>query len=194
MQSTSQKKASCSEYTRKSGVPSLHVPLSAYQDCGPLPSFLQPRAWERRGNERGRGLYLQTVLAVLPASGEILGCAMQEPGCRARQPHRVNAGTNAAGVCSGRTGEHQRRVGSRLICAGAVRSWPSPRCPPLGCACQPWQSCSFDPGPARIWLGFRCYRSAPKLRYRCKVVASGSDALVEQASSDALVEQASDEP
>jgi len=37
------------------------------------------------GNERGRGLYLQTVLAVLPHSGEVLGCAMQEPGCRVSQ-------------------------------------------------------------------------------------------------------------
>ena len=37
------------------------------------------------GNERRRGLYLQTVLAVLPHSGEVLGCAMQEPGCRVSQ-------------------------------------------------------------------------------------------------------------
>ena len=38
------------------------------------------------GNERGRGLYLQTVLAVLPQSGEVLGCAMQEPFVRTRAP------------------------------------------------------------------------------------------------------------
>jgi hypothetical protein len=31
------------------------------------------------GNERGRGLYVQTVLAVLPESGEVLGCSIQEP-------------------------------------------------------------------------------------------------------------------
>jgi hypothetical protein len=38
------------------------------------------------GNERGRGLYLQTVLAVLPESGEVLGCAMQEPFVRTPAP------------------------------------------------------------------------------------------------------------
>jgi hypothetical protein len=38
------------------------------------------------GNERGRGLYLQTVLAVLPESGEVLGCAMQEPFVRIPAP------------------------------------------------------------------------------------------------------------
>jgi Transposase DNA-binding len=38
------------------------------------------------GNERGRGLYLQTVLAVLPHSGEVLGCAMQEPFVRKPAP------------------------------------------------------------------------------------------------------------
>ena len=38
------------------------------------------------GNERGRGLYLQTVLAVLPQSGEVLGCAMQEPFVRTPAP------------------------------------------------------------------------------------------------------------
>src|SRR5437763_434292 len=38
------------------------------------------------GNERGRGLYLQTVLAVLPHSGEVLGGAMQEPFVRKPAP------------------------------------------------------------------------------------------------------------
>jgi hypothetical protein len=38
------------------------------------------------GNERGRGLYLQTVLAVLPERGEVLGCAMQEPFVRSPAP------------------------------------------------------------------------------------------------------------
>ena len=38
------------------------------------------------GNERGRGLYLQTVLAVLPESGEVLGCAIQEPFVRTPAP------------------------------------------------------------------------------------------------------------
>ena len=38
------------------------------------------------GNERGRGLYVQTVLAVLPHSGEVLGCAMQEPFVRKPAP------------------------------------------------------------------------------------------------------------
>jgi hypothetical protein len=38
------------------------------------------------GNERGRGLYLQTVLAVLPENGEVLGCAMQEPFVRKPAP------------------------------------------------------------------------------------------------------------
>jgi hypothetical protein len=38
------------------------------------------------GNEGGRGLYLQTLLAVLPASGEVLGCALQEPFVRTPAP------------------------------------------------------------------------------------------------------------
>jgi Transposase DNA-binding len=38
------------------------------------------------GNERGRGLYVQTVLAVLPETGEVLGCAMQEPFVRTPAP------------------------------------------------------------------------------------------------------------
>jgi hypothetical protein len=38
------------------------------------------------GNERGRGLYLQTVLAVMPNSGEVLGCALQEPWVRTPAP------------------------------------------------------------------------------------------------------------
>jgi hypothetical protein len=38
------------------------------------------------GNERGRGLYLQTALAVLPEQGEVLGCAMQEPFVRTPAP------------------------------------------------------------------------------------------------------------
>lgn len=40
------------------------------------------------GNERGRGLYLQTVLAVAPESSEVLGCAMQEPFVRTPAPAR----------------------------------------------------------------------------------------------------------
>lgn len=38
------------------------------------------------GNERGRGLYLQTMLAVLPESGAVLGCAQQEPFVRVSAP------------------------------------------------------------------------------------------------------------
>jgi len=38
------------------------------------------------GNERGRGLYLQTVLAILPESGEVVGCAIQEPFVRTPAP------------------------------------------------------------------------------------------------------------
>jgi transposase-like protein/DDE family transposase len=38
------------------------------------------------GNERGRGLYVQTVLAVVPETGEVLGCAMQEPFVRTPAP------------------------------------------------------------------------------------------------------------
>jgi hypothetical protein len=38
------------------------------------------------GTERGRGLNLQTVLAILPESGEVLGCAMQEPFVRTPAP------------------------------------------------------------------------------------------------------------
>jgi hypothetical protein len=38
------------------------------------------------GNERGRGLYLQTVLAILPHSGAVVGCALQEPWVRVPAP------------------------------------------------------------------------------------------------------------
>ena len=38
------------------------------------------------GNERGRGLYLQTVLAIVPESGAVLGCALQEPWVRVPAP------------------------------------------------------------------------------------------------------------
>jgi transposase-like protein/DDE family transposase len=38
------------------------------------------------GNERGRGLYLQTVLALVPETGEVLGCAIQEPFVRTPAP------------------------------------------------------------------------------------------------------------
>ena len=34
------------------------------------------------GNERGRGFFVQTVLAVLPQSREVLGCIAQEPFVR----------------------------------------------------------------------------------------------------------------
>lgn len=38
------------------------------------------------GDGRGRGLYLQTVLALVPETGEVLGCAMQEPFVRTPAP------------------------------------------------------------------------------------------------------------
>jgi hypothetical protein len=38
------------------------------------------------GNERGRGFFVQTVLAVRPAPGEILGCIAQEPFVRIPAP------------------------------------------------------------------------------------------------------------
>ena len=38
------------------------------------------------GNERGRGFFLQTVLAVRPATGEVLGCIAQEPFVRIPAP------------------------------------------------------------------------------------------------------------
>ncbi|HEU5229075.1 MAG TPA: IS4 family transposase [Ktedonobacteraceae bacterium] len=38
------------------------------------------------GNQRGRGLYLQTVLALVPQTGEVLGCAVQEPFVRTPAP------------------------------------------------------------------------------------------------------------
>jgi hypothetical protein len=38
------------------------------------------------GNERGRGFFLQTVLAVRPATGEVLGCMAQEPFVRIPAP------------------------------------------------------------------------------------------------------------
>jgi hypothetical protein len=38
------------------------------------------------GNERGRGFFLQTVLAVRPAPGAVLGCIAQEPFVRSPAP------------------------------------------------------------------------------------------------------------
>jgi hypothetical protein len=38
------------------------------------------------GNERGRGFFLQTVLAVRPATGAVLGCMAQEPFVRTPAP------------------------------------------------------------------------------------------------------------
>lgn len=38
------------------------------------------------GNEQRRGVFLQTVLAVVPQSREVLGCAMQEPVVRTPVP------------------------------------------------------------------------------------------------------------
>lgn len=38
------------------------------------------------GNQQGRGLFLQTVLAVVPQTKEVLGCAMQEPFVRTPTP------------------------------------------------------------------------------------------------------------
>jgi hypothetical protein len=38
------------------------------------------------GNERGRGFFLQTVLAVNPATGAVLGCLAQEPFVRLPAP------------------------------------------------------------------------------------------------------------
>ena len=38
------------------------------------------------GDENGRGLLLQTVLAVIPQSREVLGCARQEPFVRVAAP------------------------------------------------------------------------------------------------------------
>lgn len=38
------------------------------------------------GNRQGRGLYLQTVLALVPETGEVLGCAIQEPFVRTPAP------------------------------------------------------------------------------------------------------------
>ncbi|HEU5226682.1 MAG TPA: hypothetical protein VFU49_02640 [Ktedonobacteraceae bacterium] len=38
------------------------------------------------GNERGRGFFVQTVLAVCPQSREVLGCIAQEPFVRVPAP------------------------------------------------------------------------------------------------------------
>jgi hypothetical protein len=38
------------------------------------------------GNKQGRGLFLQTVLAVVPQTRDVLGCAMQEPFVRTPIP------------------------------------------------------------------------------------------------------------
>jgi len=46
------------------------------------------------GNERGRGFFVQTVLAVRPQSREVLGCMAQEPGCRVCQSPKENNGIN----------------------------------------------------------------------------------------------------
>jgi len=46
------------------------------------------------GNERGRGFFVQTVLAVRPQTREVPGCPTQEPGCRAFQCPNENNGIN----------------------------------------------------------------------------------------------------
>jgi Transposase DNA-binding len=48
------------------------------------------------GNERGRGFFVQTVLAVRTQTREVLGCMAQEPGCRAFPLLRENSGINGA--------------------------------------------------------------------------------------------------
>jgi hypothetical protein len=44
------------------------------------------------GNERGRGFFLQTVLAVRPATGAVLGCLAQEPFVRIPAPEGEGRG------------------------------------------------------------------------------------------------------
>lgn len=51
-----------------------------------LSHHLKTKSLGQVGNERGRGLYLQTVPAVAPEDGEVLGCAMQEPFVRKPAP------------------------------------------------------------------------------------------------------------
>ncbi len=46
------------------------------------------------GNERGRGFFVQTVLAVRPQTREVFGCMAQEPGCRVCQPPKENNDIN----------------------------------------------------------------------------------------------------
>ena len=46
----------------------------------------QTTGWGQVGNERGRGLYLQTVLAILLESGAVVGWALQEPWVRVPAP------------------------------------------------------------------------------------------------------------
>jgi hypothetical protein len=56
------------------------------------------------GNERGRGFFLQTVLAVRPATREVLGCIAQEPFVRtpARRARRACGAAQASGARNGR--------------------------------------------------------------------------------------------
>src|SRR5215467_12045252 len=69
------------------------------------------------GNERGRGLYLQTVLAVLPETGEVLGCAMQEPFVRTPAP--------AGETRSKRRQRTQRETDVWMRLVGRLESFPA---------------------------------------------------------------------
>jgi len=69
------------------------------------------------GNERGRGLYLQTILAVLPQQGEVLGSAMQEPFVRTPAP--------AGETRSKRRQRTQRETDVWMRLVGRLESFPA---------------------------------------------------------------------
>jgi hypothetical protein len=67
------------------------------------------------GNERGRGFFLQTVLAVHPATGAVLGCIAQEPFVRIPAPEGEE-----------RSGRHKRKERETDVWMRQVQAIGSP--------------------------------------------------------------------
>ena len=74
------------------------------------------------GNERGRGFFVQTVLAVRPARREVLGCIAQEPFVRLPAP---KARTPLAPAQAG-------RAGNRGVDAPSAEHWHARYGKPVG--------------------------------------------------------------
>ena len=71
------------------------------------------------GNERGRGFFVQTVLAVRPATGAVLLCIAQEPFVRIPAPEGEGR--------SQRRKREERETDRRLDASGAGHRTPGSR-------------------------------------------------------------------